>query len=424
MNHKKRIWRAIASSSATAFLVVFSLLPKVSSQTNKMKSSFVGTIASAATLTGVSNQNNIPQTYITSYYEKLGERVLLNPDSWCVYTALELMISYYATWWDTNLLSEDISPAIVGDDGQIIVSPGICDGNNCNHSHPFMNYMVDQLGYIPIINNNVDAFAGVENNHIPSHCQNVLDGYLSASMPLSEIPTVVAHSITNGYEELFQFLDSQNPVMVCLPGNPTGHAVTAFAHNGNTVYAHSGYAVGDERGNPTLIEFSCVGIEPYFFTLEMHSEHECSDYYGNNYCPCVEAGHPHKGTHTIIRGNNSGTHGELCNGISKKTYQCHYDRQQYDELCHWHECMCGGQEGNTSHFENPPLVLDIGYQHRLGCSDCDYTWTEDHFGFYYDDCDATHYYSWCYCGYPFGIQNGTPDGLVHIDDQSQIIGGF
>lgn len=347
-------------------------------------------------------QSRFPNTFLSCYFSNLQTNFLYNFENYCVLTSLGMMLSYYDTYWNDNLLDEDM---ILADflDGDVFESPGIYadDEETCG---PYVQLMISMFGYPSTL------FPGVTNSTLPLTCNQVIDSLYNCESE-DDRPIRLLDMCSSDSPSIIELIDSGNPVMVITAPNPIGHAMTAFAHSpdNQTIYLHNGY--NDNRGYPMIVSMSISECYATFY-LETLTEHVCSDNYGTGYCPCLDGGvHSHHQTVSI----DDQTHGIFSHGNLVARSNHSFEYSSIDDSEHIEYCECGYSD-TTSHFECNPSVLGVGYQHYLECRFCRHRWIDDHFPCYYSYSEENQFFDiWCYCGYPVASSPTEPDDLILID---------
>ena len=450
-NHIFKCVVVLALSLCFCFSFIISNFPiNISAKAQNIENATVskgysGSSGSSSMNTEEINIDDIPEnTFMQKYFKYLYNNFPNNPAEFCVYVSLTMILSYYDTWWDDNILGDEIIENTLYEDCYDVSgiegnSPGVEFSSNAPHQlNIFMVKLIENpysVEYLSVPGNKV------WNSNIPD-C--ISKGLIKIGKPeMFLLEDYGSGSIENAIDEL----NNDRPVMVCIEG----HATVAFAYgtdnNGQFLYAHNGYK--EDSGKPRIIKIYGSQIKNVF-TMELNNNndeclHVCSNNYTDRGCPCDLAYHPaheekhHKlmiteAGHTEICDVNCGLEAELeahifertpgyvdsghnvtCVTCGYITTEAHYFivGEHIDEYTHYVYCECG-YDGVGYHWDFPPEIFGAGYQHYLACSICEYSWIEDHFPYYYEDCGDGTYRIWCYCGYALYYTDLFPSDLEEL----------
>lgn len=281
-------------------------------------------------------RKGVDDTFLNYYFTNLDYNIGYNPDYSCVYVATGMLLSYFDTWWNDDIIcEEEDSATILG-----------------NNAISYLNYPVQSPGV------NSDYLIGKGPVGGPAGAGSEL-----SARNLNE--KLNFESIQGGdvLEFIISYLDMGYPVLVELKyfGQEVGHAVVAFAYEsdeeGNTtLFMHNGYKSNDSRGYSRIITLGAnhQNQTPLYTATVFYPivEHKCSDNYvytdenGNKtyHCPCELEGHPaHLRKYTHSYAHTESGHTEICsyNGTVKTGPHVLDYAGSYDDEAHTKGCVCG-----------------------------------------------------------------------------------
>lgn len=338
--------------------------------------------------------------YFENLSENIGDNDANNYSGSCGYVALEMILSYYDTFLNDNIISDsydvEVSKSFSSYNDISLVSfpesPGV-DNN-------FHGYFI-QFG----INN---GYSEVNDNSTYANDMDSLMSDYFEFMGLS-VTTDETSLIENKINFCKTAINSNYPVLVSIRGTDTAidprdlsHAVVAYGYDETGIYVHFGW-----RNSPLVnvnINNYTIAHSVYFIVNESHV---CSDNYEwsangctGTFCPCGIKTCNHETLNYEYR--TSSDHIVSCNACNYSYIEEH-DDLAYESITSTHHkvsCLtcedyyyelhdyvvegdiqtcteCGHQEEICYH-ENMIYENYTSAYHNVNCANCDYSYTEEH----------------------------------------------
>lgn len=324
--------------------------------------------------------------FMPNYFELLTQNLGDNPKNICFFVALTMLISYYDTWYNDDIIPEnyDATGELFADtiytNGTYNVldeigSPGI-HSELPDNVYDIQVSLLSQTDYlIKILDDGVQHFweVGVQSYEANSIIfdildQNELTDYFTFSSKEQESQTEKRNFIREN-------IDKGIPVLV----GDMHHAMVACDYMGNDIYCHNGYKDNNRYGYQRLVTLDENTTITYAMALELQEnvEHVCSDNYAytdqngdvHTHCPCELAEHPaHTHTFTDFSLSDDG-HSGTCTDCGNVIFQPHI----------W-------------------SYTHTGASHTRCCTVCDRSVTESH-DFAYSYLNSFYHEAYCCCGY-------------------------
>ena len=216
--------------------------------------------SSDISIQAISNYQHTYDNYLEAYYWGLTENFAHNANNSCGYVALAMILSYYDTFLNDNIIPDSYDVASTGN-SYIMTdrnnSPGISydyfTANQKSTTQNFYNTLEDiqdeslyakllligyELGYWDL-NTSVDNLGVTDYTERASIMQEYFDDVGYDNYSISRISNITASE-----SEIIDFvksnIDSGYPVLISTAGNPLGHAWVCYDYNNNNLYGHFG----------------------------------------------------------------------------------------------------------------------------------------------------------------------------------------
>lgn len=279
------------------------------------------------------------------YFANLKENFGHNYSSSCSYVSLEMLLMYYDTFSNDNIVPEKYEVK----SNTILVSPGsFNDQNLYNDNDSYVehinlykekslhaklisyqiSYLINSCGYT--INQISKSLLSLDlNGKI-----RILKNYLSDVCGYVEgVDYEIEYTLSNVRNYIIDKINNENEVIICGLGtidNSDSHSVIAYEFSDNTIYMNYGYhsgSVNTSREDLTILNSGGEEVEYMYanaMTVNFNLDHIHSDNYSiqynekthRNYCPC---GYYEEKNHKFIINNNYGVC-DSCNKSSSITF--------------------------------------------------------------------------------------------------------
>ncbi len=321
--------------------------------------------------TNISTYDNFMQAYFDNLTYNFG----MNYKGSCGYVAIGMMLSYYDTYYNDNIIPESYDIISNGSDSDIISrrnSPGIMrdiihNPNNLgNISYAYNLTATDYYNYIVNIENislhakliTIGATYGYynyNNNNTPvstsfSMRLNIINGYFTSVLGYNESDYSLSYinrdDDSSKSDEVRNFtiqeVQKGNPVLLAIRDQDSGHVVVAYDYDSNTdnLYCHFGWGA-----NKTHVTIESEGFNLYQSALVFNFNGQHS--HSNNYAI------------TTIESNIPTTTYYCYDDPDILTYSPHIHQFVYksiDSNYHILKCSCGKIQGLKSEH-----VIDGNY---------------------------------------------------------------
>ncbi len=317
-------------------------------------------------------------TTMYSYFKNLTTNIGNNEtSSSCGYVALAMLLNYYDTFLNDNIVEEKYEvDANFNDDTDkySVSSPGT---NYEANYEPTDDY--DVAGYMNYLRTNyVDSslhakLALIGTNSLTSNpsnlgtfretfgttktiINNTINNYFdqlptSISFTISQ-KTLPNNATNNDYEELNSFIIScinqGKPVLAGMNNGFNGHAVIIYGYNNSKFVYHDGYLNRSEVASMWPTSSTILGTNvsriSYAMSLDFNLEHSCSYHYynssnGNSYCYCGQYIHStHVYTDSYVYYSNN--YHKACCHCGEYKLQLHNYRANINVGI---DCPCGAE---------------------------------------------------------------------------------
>ena len=174
------------------------------------------------------NSNQATSRVRPAYFEKLSENFSNNYDGSCTLIAAEIALSYYDTYLNDDIVSEEYefkAEASTSVLSSFTQSPGSGKGND----RPLVDELIDiadDFGYFDL-----------QTDHALSHLElrNVIENYFYNN----NLDAYTAFSFTKSF--ITTTIDGGDPIIISLnDGGDYGHTVVAYGYNDDYVWIHTG----------------------------------------------------------------------------------------------------------------------------------------------------------------------------------------
>lgn len=290
---------------------------------------------------------NDPTLYLSNYYavhyfNKLTTNFGQNEKGSCCYIAMAMLLSYYDTSWDDNVIPENYDMITLLQNDQFVLdleSPGIYTDYNIvprgvstndyyqiveKYSNFYLQLKLIQLGKEKFGQYKFDTSMNPCGLFV-SQIQELLEYYLYEYNDYQKSDV----EIEQGSGDLRAYVKKKVrqgvPVLVTMSSSAGGHAFIIYDYNETTdeLYGHMGWRPGSTRYTHIAISTSVYTTFTSATTLNFKGSHACSNNYKysngyetlNTYCPCsleVDLVHTHQ-------------------------YRC----AKFDSKYHRYYCVCG-----------------------------------------------------------------------------------
>ena len=355
------------------------------------------------------------ENYASYYFSQLNSNFGFNYKNTCSYVAIAMLLSYYDTYWDDNIIlpqynqpvenfnAYDLidnnvqSPGIKGDEE--IIDPikeafGIGDDFDLsddiynylvsNHSSTYFHFKLLDIG-INQLNKYYEMF--------PRDIEDLLAHYLYEERGYSKSMVEIERKKLDRQEDMKAYIITQVtnniPVIVCggyWEEGLQGHSFIIYDYDANSdeLYCHMGIKNGKTHVKFSTIAYSTIGGVISLDWKEFNSEHQCSKNYvdsvGETYCSCYFPCHPeHEHKYEASAGAENMFHVYKCGCVAENdTPVLHrfetviVDNDQHKDVC----IDCG--------YEREVVMHDLQYTtnnddtHTLSCLDCGFMISEEH----------------------------------------------
>ena len=344
--------------------------------------------------------------YATYYFSQLKNNMGENQIGTCSYVAMSMLLSYYDTYWNDNVIPENYEQNQINFNASLDISyntesPGIKSEkiyvdymsydeytnfaeNETNKNNYFHIKLLD-IGTKTLGKPYGVGAAGI--NDILQYYLYTIQGFTSSELEIEYIPTV---TFKNKRQYIIDKVKDGIPIIVCalnLDSEP-GHTYIIYDYNEeeDELYCHAGWSHDeyiDQNSNTTSIyDYSHIPFSHMKDTLlcglisiDIKSGHSHSDNYvdsdGNTYCSCYFSCHDE--------------------------HECIY-YNQYNEEYHTYACDCNPIEENL--FEHSWVYEDSNFGlHSIYCGDCGYSVESQYHTYEYTSINETYHRGICiYCG--------------------------
>ncbi len=307
-------------------------------------------------------------SYITSYFDNLTYNLGMNYKGSCGYVAIGMLLSYYDSFLDDNIIPEQYDISSNGYDGDIITrrnSPGILrdiianpnfPGNssygyylNANEYYSYINSIAEislhaklimlgaERGYYDFSDNTNPAGTNfrIRYNILNDYFQNIL-GYSTSDYSINYINKESNPNMSNDVRQFtIEKIQNGQPVLLSIGGNDGGHVVIAYDYDESLdkLYCHFGWGA-----NKTHITIESEDFTTYKTALSINFNFQHT--HSNNY-----------GITTI--NNNIPTTSYYCYDNDLLTLIIHnytYDYVNMSSSNHIAFCKCGKSELQAHNF--------------------------------------------------------------------------
>ena len=355
------------------------------------------------------NPINVPELYrkehySTYYFNNLRNNMGSNYIGSCSYVAVGMMLSYYDSYWNDRVISDDYeqkSDVFCNYLEIISESPGIKEDINLpyieedrlgleygislsydqyyqlvvNNASDYLHYKLMEMGREKEIYKlysffDINPFGlGLDGRSklIEAYLYDYMD-FLKSEISYEVVTTNVENYIISKVNEGIPVL-----ISVAFPDG-TGHALVAYDYDYATgkIFANMGWGDGYTHIDLSSLNYSYIKNATTFF-VDIY-EHSHSDNYvdsmGTTYCSCYFSCHPNH----------------------------EHAYEYYDENQHIYSCNCVVKDENKVEH-NWQYTSNIIGGHTKTCSDCGYSKSESHvYEYSYENAD-THKGTCSLCGY-------------------------
>ena len=251
-------------------------------------------------------------SFLASYYDNLTYNIGMNYKGSCGYVGLAMLLSYYDTYLNDNLVPEQYDIKSIGEGVDTIErrnSPGVLrdvviNPNNYNDKNYGINLNAsDYYSYVVSISDvslhakliTIGANRGYynfSNSKNPAstfflYRLNVLNDYLSDVVGLENDDYQITYlNYENDYSKsnlVREFAIAQvqagKPVLLSISGYPGGHVVVAYDYDPTTdsLFCHMGWGANKTHVTPESELFTTYKTA---LTIDFNTEHSHSDNYG------------------------------------------------------------------------------------------------------------------------------------------------
>lgn len=376
---------------------------------NKLRTSFVANknLSSQANETNSNSRSSeLPSSkYIDNsfYIDKLIYNLGDNNDTYsnsCGFVALEIILSYYDTFLNDNVIPDtydvEVSHEFSSYDSISLESYTSSPGVD-NNFHAYLIQLALDNGYVEEDDYglNIDYYADIVNDYFDEIGLNVT--------------TNETTSLLEKINFIKQAINSDFPVKVSIRGNDTSnslgdlsHAVVAYGYDESGIYAHFGWKMS------YTINFNINNYAfEHVFYFQVNESHVCSDNYQwqangctGTVCPCGIKTCNHESLNYTY--NTSSQHVVSCNACDYSYTENHDDlvyesinSVQHKVTCNTcddyyldaHDyvvsgdiktCVDCGHQEEICYHENLSYENNTSTYHNVTCSDCGYSYTEEH----------------------------------------------
>ena len=373
-------------------------------------------------------------SFLVSYFDNLTQNFGYNYKGSCVYIAIGMLLSYYDTFYDDNIIPEQYDVVSLGTGTNMITrrnSPGtlrdyiyspidqtdytfgfdltaeeyFAEMQDISDTslHAKLITIGEELGYYNYDNDDGPAGLWSGNTNI------IINEYLESFRGYSQETDYIvyrggegAHASVKNWV-VFQ-LNLNRPVILVIQDNEgEQHAVIAYDYNESTdsIYCHFGWDAGRTHINPETTEYNTF-VDAYI--VDWQGAHLHSNNYGvtstvngvtttNYYCydnPAIHTYHLGENGHVCITGTNNGngTHTGLC-ACGQTTTESHwYAEDSYSNITnttHKQTCAVCGYNTVVPHVWKVINKTVTGHVKQCNCGhtvDEVHTWVQNALGGY------------------------------------------
>ena len=327
---------------------------------------------------GSGNNTQVPgvfyENFATYYFSQLQSNFGFNHKGTCSYVATAMLLSYYDTYWDDSIISDQYdktidtfnnkhieeneqSPGIKGDEEIIDPIKQTLGGSNVELD----NDMYDSV----VINNYTTYFhfyllnLGMNQMNkpygiYPWDIEELLEYYLYNERGYNSSQVTIERKKLDTQDEMKSYIiekvTQKIPVIVCAgywENGLKGHSFIVYDYDeeSDELYCHLGGKDGKYHVKCSSIKYSTIGG---IISLNFTTEHSCSNNYvtsdGTAYCSCFFSCHPE--------------------------HEHHYTPTA-DGNHHTYLCECDPPTTPFEHDMSLPIPLS-GTEHGRKCLDCNY----------------------------------------------------
>ncbi|MBQ7914698.1 MAG: hypothetical protein IJZ28_03915 [Clostridia bacterium] len=374
-------------------------------------------------------------SFLVSYFDNLTQNFGYNYKGTCGYVAIGMLLSYYDTFYDDNIIPEQYDVVSLGTGTNMITrrnSPGVVrdyivspyDSTDITYGfdltaeeyfaemqdisdtslHAKLITLGEELGYY-----NYDNDDGPGGITLGIQLVNILNKYLTE---IRDYTQTVAYTIYPGsgttHESIrnwviFQLRINRPVILMLRNSDNKGHVVIAYDYDESTdsIYCHFGWDAGRTHINPETTEYN-IFVDAYI--VDWQGAHLHSNNYGvtsmvngvtttNYYCydnPAIHTYHLGENGHVCITGTNNGngTHTGLC-ACGQTTTESHwYAEDSYSNITnttHKQTCAVCGYNTVVPHLWRVINKTVTGHVKQCNCGhtvDEVHTWVQNALGGY------------------------------------------
>ena len=384
-----------------------------------------------ALLKGTGDNTQVEGVFLNNfasyYFSQLGTNFGFNHKGTCSYVAAAMLLSYYDTYWDDNIILNQYEEIIDNFDSNLSLeenahSPGI------KGDEKIIDPIKEALGipangtlndsvYYPIVSNYASTYfhfnlleIGINqlsksNGMYPWDIEDLLEYYLYNQRGYDSSKVTVERKKFDTQNNLKSYIINKVkygiPVIVCAgywEGELKGHSFVIYDYDeeNDEMYCHLGNKNGKYHVKFSTIAYSTIGgVISLCFTNEHSHSNNYVDVSGTEYCSCdLFTKHPnHECRHYKEYDNNY--HQYMC-GCSDELFRHNFVCDGTENGEHYVKCTdCGHR---TNKIKAPQYTSISSTQHSISCSDCEYTVMDTHTYTYQSNGLNSHILTCKYCG--------------------------
>ena len=318
------------------------------------------------------------QNFATYYFLQLKSNFGLNHKGTCSYIAAAMLLSYYDTYWDDNVIPSQYDQIV--DSFNInnpiesnLQSPGIKPEDEIIYQKKYdlgipPDGELDDATYNSIVSNNASTYFHFKLLEIgrtqlnetygmfPWDIEDLLVHYLYNERGYSPSAVTIERKGLDSQDDMKSYIIDKVtrgiPVIVCggyWENGLQGHSFIIYDYDAisDELYCHTGIKNGKTHVKFSTIEYTTIGG---VISLNFTNEHVCSNNYvgkyNKEYCSCFAPPDIHP------------------------AHECRYYKE-YNETYHTYACDCNPSEENLFEHNFVYGNSQISY-HEIYCSDCGY----------------------------------------------------
>lgn len=380
--------------------------------------------------------------FATYYFYNLTDNFGYNYIGSCSYTAAAMLLSYYDTFWNDAVISDDLnyeqdrqwissnysidnitnSPGIIAEPHSIINQKKNEKGIPTTEELPKKYYKElvseykSQYFHLKLISIGLDTGIDLLDDYVlfPASVKDLLEYYLYNVAGFSESEVTVDH--ITGFEKVREYainkIKQGIPVFVSATSLLDGahsYIIYDYDETNDELYCHLGWYKNQETQQEyTHVAFSSIPYQGFegAVSISFNSEHSCSnnyvDVYGNSYCSCYFSCHPeHEHTYSPTADGSYHTYSCSCRLKETPNFEHSLYISEINEDGHRYKCSTCNYESELIEHDMRIYLHATPTQHGYKCRDCghiDESTVETHSYDYWGYLNSTTHVSECGCG--------------------------